>query len=303
MSPTPPSEPAPGDSRFASPRAPAILPRVTPSRRAGLAVLLALACRPRAPEPAPEPRIPFYAVTPDRLYTTAPVGDGISFAPVTEKTLERRAGRVTIALAYPEIDLPDDDREQELAAAIREAAQLDAWIKADGEDLVGAVQIACSAPLVTTALVSLQCERLDTTISTADARAGRGGAPAGPTIVARTYDLLGAHLRPLTWVDILRPGVAPRLALEAALAGAGEPARDAWLSGQCAAGEPGLVVHAGGLTIWPDVLAPPCDRLELARDALSTMVVPNGLVARAVRLGAPDDVPADDPEAAEAAVP
>lgn len=276
---------------------------MTPSRRAGLAVLLALACRPRAPEPAPEPRIPFYAVTPDRLYTTAPVGDGISYAPVTEKTLERRAGRVTIALAYPEIDLPDDDREQELAAAIREAAQLDTWIKADGDDLVGAVQIACSAPLVTTALVSLQCERLDTTISTDDARAGRGGAPAGPTIVARTYDLLGAHLRPLTWQGILRPGVAPRLALEAALAGAGEPARDAWLSGQCAAGEPGLVVHAGGLTIWPDILAPPCDRLELARAVLSTMIVPNGLVARAVRLGAPDDVPADDPEAGEAAVP
>lgn len=278
------------------------LPRVPLPRRVGLAALLALACRPRAPEPAPEPRIPFYAVTPDRLYTTAPVGDGISFVAVTEKTLERRAGRVTIALAYPEVDLPDDDRERELAAAIREAAQLDVWAKADGEDLVGAVQIACSAPLATTALVSLQCERLDTTLSTDDARAGRGAAPAGPTLVARTYDLTAAHARPLGWLDILRPGVAPRQALEAALAGADEAAQAAWLSGQCAAGEPGLVVHAGGLTIGPDVLAPPCDRLELPIDALLGLIVPNGLVARALRVGATDGAAAPDP-AAEAAVP
>lgn len=271
---------------------------MTAPARAALAALLACACRPQAPAPAPEPRIPFYAVTPDRLYTTAPVGDGISFVPVTERTLERRAGRVTIALAYPDIDLPDDDRERELAAAIRDAAALDTWAAATGEDLVGAVQIACTVPLATTALVSLVCERLDTTLSVDDARAGRGGAPAGPTIVARTYDVGLAPVRPLTWSGLLRPGVAPRLALEAALAGAGDDAQGAWLSGQCAAGEPGLVVHPGGLSIWPDVLAAPCDRLDLPADALLRLVVPNGLVARALRLGA-DPQPPDLPAAEE----
>lgn len=267
------------------------------SRRAGLALLAALACRPPAPAPTPEPRIPFYAVTPDRLYTTAPVGDGISHVAVAEKSLERRAGRVDVALAYPDVDLPDDDRRRELADAIRGAAQLDTWAAADGEDLVGAVHVACTAPLATTAIVSLECTRLDTTIATADARAGVGAAPAGPTIVAHIYDVSAAPIRALTLRDVLRPGVAPELALTAALAGADPAVHGAWLSGQCAAGEPGLSLGPDGLSLWPDVLAPPCDRLALSPDALARLVVPNGLVARALRLASGGDSTA--PDAAE----
>src|SRR5262245_19475529 len=104
------------------------------ARRA--AVALALACRP-PPEPArPEPRgpPPLYLATGDRLYTAGPVGDGDAFVPVTEKILDRRAGDVLVHISYPEVDLPDDDRKRELAAAIRDAAGLDAWLKADGKD-------------------------------------------------------------------------------------------------------------------------------------------------------------------------
>ncbi len=272
----------------------AILPPVILARRAGPALLAALACRPQAPAPAPEPRIPFYAVTPERLYTTAPVGDGISHVAVAEKSLERRAGRVDVSLAYPDVDLPDNDRRRELAAAIREAAQLDAWAAADGEDLVGAVKVACTAPLATTAIVSLECERLDTTISIADARAGRGAAPAGPTIVARTYAVSDGPVRPLGWRDLLRPGVAPEAALAAALLGADAAVHGAWLSGQCAAGEPGLALRPTGLAIWPDVLAPPCDRLELKLADLERLIVPTGTVARALRLVSGGDAPPPD---------
>src|SRR5690606_17248664 len=130
-----------------------------------LAPWLALACRPPPDEPVNEPRFqpPLFVATPDRLYTTAPIRDRLSYVPVIEKTIKRRSGRVEITISYPEIDLPDRDRERELADAIRQAAALDDWSDAMLKDRVGTVEVTCVTPLATTALVSIVCERRDGT--------------------------------------------------------------------------------------------------------------------------------------------
>jgi hypothetical protein len=227
---------------------------------------------------------PLYIATADRLYTAAPVGDGLAFVPVTEKLLERRAGRVAVTISYPEVDLPDDERERELAAAIREAGGFDAWIAADGQDLTGTVKITCVTPLASTALVSLVCERVEATV-------GRGGeradlvASAIPAIVARTFDVQAEPVRALTWTELVLPGVRPQLIVAAALEGVA--ARSAWLSGQCSAGDPGFSVHATGLDLWPDARTAACPALALDRARLIPFLVPNGLIARTFRLGGP----------------
>lgn len=256
--------------------------------RTCLIVLAASACRPPAPKPDPGPRDlpPFYLLTPDRLYTEAPVGDGVAHVPVREKTLERRAGAVVVTLSYPAVDLPDDDREQELAAAIHEAAGLDVWLTGDGRDLAGAVEITCVTPIATTELVSLVCERIEATVPAADADArGDIAASAVPAIVARTFDVRAAPVRPLTWDAILLPGVSARLVVSAALADA--PERDAWLAGRCTSGDPGFSVHATGLDIWPDERTAACPPLAIDRTRLVPFLIPNDLVVRTFRLAGP----------------
>ncbi|MFZ6177832.1 hypothetical protein [Nannocystis pusilla] len=259
---------------------------------ASLAALLA--CRPQAAESS-EPRSPppLFVATPDRLYTTAPLSDGLAFVPVTEKSISRRPGQVAVAISYPEVDLPDDDRERELAALIREAAALDAWTDERLDGKVGTVEVTCVTPLATTQIVSLVCERIDATV---DPKAADADA-APPELVARTFAVDGAHVVALTWADVLLPAVSPRLVVMAALDG--HDARDTWLSGQCAAGEPGFSVFASGVDIWPDRRTPECPQLTLDRQRIAPFVVPNGLLARVFRLGGAPAEPVDP--AAEAA--
>lgn len=272
------------------------------SVRTCLFALLGLApgCRPPPSRPAPEPRNlpPLYLATPDNLYTTAPVGDGISFVPVTEKILERRVGGLQITLSYPEVDLPDDDRERELAAAIHEAAALDRWVAADGKDLVGAVKITCVTPLASTALVSLVCERVEATVR---ADGGDLRASAIPAIVARTFVVDADPVRPLTWGAMLLPGVGARLIVAAA--GGEATAGDAWLSGQCSAGDPGFSVHPTGLDLWPDARTAACPTLAIDRTQLVAFLIPNGIVARTFRLAGPYGEPALTPESTPAPEP
>lgn len=267
------------------------------SRNTGL-VLLLLAlptCRP-PPAESSQPRgaPPLFVATSDRLYTTAPLSDGLAYVPVVEKSIARRPGQVTLAISYPEVDLADDDRERELAAQIREAAMLDVWTDEKLEGKVGSVAITCVTPLATTQIVSLVCERIDTTV---DPKAADADPPSGPEIVARTFAVDGAHVVALTWADILLPALSPRLVVMAALAD--HEARDAWLSGQCAAGEPGFSVFASGVDIWPDRRTPECPQLTVDRQRIAAFVVPNGLIARIFRLGGGPTEPVDP--AAEAA--
>ncbi|WP_143825726.1 hypothetical protein [Nannocystis exedens] len=249
-----------------------------------------LACRPQ-PADSSEPRSPppLFVATPDRLYTTAPLTDGLAYVPVAEKSIARRPGQVAVAISYPEIDLPDDDRERELAALIREAAMLDAWTDERLEGKVGTVEVTCVTPLATTQVVSLVCERIDATV---DPKAVDPQA-AAPELVARTFAVDGAHVVALTWADVLLPAVSPRLVVMAALDG--HDARDAWLSGQCAAGEPGFSVFASGLDIWPDRRTPECPQLTLDRQRIAPFVVPNGLLARIFRLAGGPAEPAEAP--------
>jgi len=269
-------------------------------RTAALALLAApLACR-AAPSSAPDLRgpPPLFVATPDRLYTTAPLGDGLAYVPVIEKSIARRPGKVSIAISYPEVDLPDDDRERELAALIREAAMLDAWTDERVEGKVGTVEVTCVTPMATTEIVSLVCQRVDGTL---DAAAGESAAAAAvPEIVARTFDVSASHVVPLTWEAVLLPGVSPRLVLVAALDG--HDARDAWLSGQCAEGEPGFSVFASGVDIWPDRRTPECPQVTLDRQRIAAFAIPNGTLARVFRLGAPTE-PAADPAAEPATDP
>lgn len=274
------------------------------SARTCLIVLVAGACRPAAPKPDPGPRDlpPFYLATPDRLYTEAPLGDGLAHVPVTENTVERRVGALAITLSYPAVDLPDDDRERELAAAIHDAAGLDAWLAGDGHALAGAVKITCVTPIATTALVSLVCERVEATVSADDAgKPARGelAASAVPALVARTFDVRAAPVRPLTWEAMLLPGVGARLVVAAALADA--PVRDAWLAGQCSSGDPGFTVHATGLDVWPDERTAACPTLTIDRTQLVPFLIPNDVVARTFRLAGPfgEPEPADAPLVAQ----
>lgn len=281
-------------------------------RTAALALLAAqLACRP-PPAAAPEPRgqPPLFVATSDRLYTAAPLGDGLAYVPVVEKSIARKPGKVSIAISYPEVDLPDDDRERELAALIREAAMLDVWTDERVEGKVGAVEVTCVTPLATTEVVSLVCERLDGTLDPAVVASDPAAAAPGPEIVARSFDVSGAHVVPLTWEAVLLPAVSPRLVVAAALAGADEATRDAWLAGQCTAGEPGFSVFVSGVDIWPDRRTPECSQLTLDRQRIAAFAIPNGTLARVFRLGAPAEPvpdpaaePAPDPAAAPAAEP
>lgn len=262
---------------------------------AGLAALL-LACRPAAAPPAEPLRAPsFFALTPERLYTDAPVGDGISFVPVTERSLERRAGGVELAIHVPVVALPDEELARELTAAIAGLAELERWAGEEGEARVGAVLVACTAGLATTALVSVVCERLDTTLTRDEARAGTGGAPAGPTIAARVFAVDASPVHALAWRELLRPGASAQDVLGAALTlgDLTSRQREAWRAGECAAGEPGFSLDAAGLTLWPDVSAEPCAPLRLGGDALAAFLVPGGLVARALRTG---ETPASAPD-------
>lgn len=263
----------------------------------GLAALLA--CRPPPSEPT-EPRgpPPLFVATPDRLYTAAPLGDGLAYVPVIEKSIARRSGQVQIAIDYFEVDLPDDERERELAALIREAAMLEAWTDERLDGKVGKVEVTCVTPLATTAIVSLVCERLDATVDPAAARDGQDAPAPAPEIVARTFDVAGPHVVPLTWAAVLLPGVGPRLVVAAALDGHDAP--DAWLTGQCAGDEPGFSVFASGIDIWPEKRGLECPQLTLDRARISAFVIPNGTLARVFRLGGgPAESPVDP--AAEAA--
>lgn len=250
-----------------------------------LAALLALACcRPPAPPPAPPRESPIFFVTPDRLYTTAPVGDGVEFVEVVDKELARRPGEVTIELGFPQIDLPDEERERELAAAIAEAGHLEQWIAETGKDRAGTVKVQCTAPLATTALVSVVCVRHEVVGPAGERNLQR---PA-PTIAARTWQVDGGPVRPLGWSGLVKPGVTPRMVLGAALAGADEAGRAAWLAGECGPEEPEFTLDPGGLMIWPTSAARPCDALRLERERLQAFLVPNGTVARSLRVTAPE---------------
>lgn len=264
------------------------------SRTAVLAVLLGLcACRPPPADPL-EPRglPPLFLATGDRIYTNAPVGDGLAHVPVIEKTLERRVGQVALAISYPEVDLPDDDRERELADQVRLAAALDRWTDERLEGRAGRVEVTCVTPLATTSVVSLVCERIDGTVDAEQARAGLEPPAPVPELIARTFAVDGAHVVPLAWSDVLLPAVSARLVLAAALDGHDQP--DAWLAGQCAAGEPGFSVFASGLDIWPDRRDPACPQLTLDPARISAFVVPNGTLARVFRLGGgPAELPSD----------
>ncbi|WAS99418.1 hypothetical protein [Nannocystis punicea] len=275
------------------------------SEQSGLALLAALlACRP-PPAETTEPRAPppLFVATPDRLYTTAPVADGLAYVPVAEKAIARRSGQVAVAISYFEVDLPDDDRERELAALIREAAMLDVWTDERLEGKVGRVEVTCVTPLATTQVVSLVCERLDATV---DPKAADAPVPT-PELVARSFAVDGAHVVPLTWADVLLPAVSPKLVVMAALDG--HEAREAWLSGPCVATEPGFSVFASGIDIWPDRRTPECPQLTLDRQRIAAFAVPNGLLARIFRLSGapaePTDPSAEAPpaEAANAEAP
>lgn len=256
-----------------------------------VAAALLLGCRPPPAPPPPAPRgAPLFVLTPDRLYTDAPVREaGASLVPVREKEIERRAGGVTIALRYPAIELAEEDLGAELAGAIAGLAELERWTHETGEERVGAVSIACSAGLATTTLVSVVCERLDATVSREEARRGAAAGPVGPAIVARIFDVSGPKLRTLGRAQIFRPGVGPRELVAAALA-AGELApheRTLWEGGACAEGEPGLSLDPAGATLWPDVLTQPCPPLRLGGEALDGLLIPGGAAARALRAGEP----------------
>jgi hypothetical protein len=235
-----------------------------------------------------------YLLTPDRLYTTAPVGDGVDFVEVVDKEVARHPGEVAIELSFPAIDLPDDERERELAAAIDEAGHLGQWIKETGKDRAGTVKVVCTASLATEALVSVVCVRVELVRAAGD---NTLQTPA-PTIAARTWQVDGGPVRPLGWSNLVRPGVAPRMVLGAALAGADEAGRAAWLAGECGPEEPEFTLDLGGLMIWPTVQARPCDALRLERDRLQAFLVPNGQVARTLRVMVPEaEAPADAPAA------
>lgn len=247
------------------------------------------ACRPAPPPPAAPLRQPsFFALTPERLYTDAPVHEGISFVPVTERSIERRAGGVEITIRYPVVDLPDDDRERELAAAIAEAADLGRWIAEKGEGRAGEVVVACTTGVATTALVSVVCERMDASLPREAAARGEE-VSAAPRVVARVFDVSSAPVRPLTWGQVLRPGVGVSDAVETALALArlAPHQRELWRDGACAAGEPAFSLEPWGLTVWPDASDDPCVPLALEGEALGAVLVPNGLVARSLRPGGP----------------
>lgn len=255
-----------------------------------LAVGLALGCRPPpTPPPPPTRGAPLFVLTPDRLYTDAPVGEGASLVPVREKELERRAGGVTIALRYPAIELADEEIGAELTEAIAGLVELERWTAEKGDERVGSVSIACSAGLATTTLVSVVCERLDATLSRDEARRGAAAGPVGPAIAARIFDVSGPKLRTLGRAQLFRPGVGPRELVAAALA-AGELApheRTLWEGGACAEGEPGLSLDPAGATVWPDVLTGPCPPLRIGGEALDGLLIPGGAAARALRAGEP----------------
>lgn len=261
-------------------------PRVIePVRARALSAVLALAsgalaCRPPAPPPEPaRPLPPLFVATGDRIYTNAPVGEGVSFVPVTEKLVHRRAGAVEVDLRYPEVDLPDDAIERELAAAIAEAGGLKRWTDEDGEGLRGRVAVDCEVGVATTTIVSVVCRVLDASAPADDERP----APAGPAATARTYHVEGGSLRPLALSRQLRPGAGVEEVVRAALLGADPEVQSAWLSGQCSAGEPDFSLELDGLALWPDTLAPPCEALRLPAERLEGFVVPNGFVARLLR--------------------
>jgi hypothetical protein len=273
-----------------------------------LGLPLLFACR---PPPAPkhsEPRgpPPLFVAAGDRLYTAAPVGDGDGFVPVAEKSISRQAGRVAVTVSYPEVTLPDEDRARELATAIRQAGAFDTWLTADGKDLAGTVKITCVTPIATTAVVSLVCERIEATVG-ADGQPGDLVAATIPAVVARTFDVQASPVRPLAWSDVLLPGLAPRLIVSAALAEltgpAAEAARDAWLSGQCTAGDPGFTVYPTGLDLWPDERTAICPTLALERERMIAFLIPNSLLVRTFRLGGPYAEPTPEAVADPAAAP
>lgn len=225
-----------------------------------------------------------YLLTPDRLYTTAPVGDGATFVEVVEKAVTRRPGEVEIELSFPVIDLPDDDRERELAAAIAEAGNLEQWIGETGKDRKGTVKVECTAPLATKSIVSVVCSRVEI-VRAIDENTLQTPAP---TIAARTWQVDGGPVRPLGWTGLVKPGVTPAMVLAAALASADEDGRAAWLAGECGAEEPEFSLDLGGLMIWPTTRARPCDSLRLDRERLQDFIVPNGPVAVVLRVAEPE---------------
>ena len=282
-----------------------------------LAPWLALACRPPPTEPVDAPRAqpPLFVATPDRIYTTAPIRDRLSYVPVTEKTIQRRAGRVAVALSYPEIDLPSRDREVELADAIRRAAALDSWTDDMLEGRVGTVEVTCVTPLATTALVSIVCERRDGTVRLDNVHADLAVA-AGKILIARTFDVRSGPVRPLAWTTTLLPDITRNELIAAALAGESDAVRGAWLSGHCVNDDFGFSVHTQGIDIWPDQRSPLCPQLSLERERLIGFLIPNGIVAQTFRLaGEPEPevvesvvteiegtgIEGTDPEAAEPA--
>jgi hypothetical protein len=231
-----------------------------------------------------------YLLTPDRLYTTAPVGDGATFVEVVEKEVVRRPGEVEIELSFPAIDLPDDDREHELATAIAEAGNLEKWAAETGKDRAGTVKVVCTAPLATTSLVSVVCIRNEMVRAVGE---NTLQTPA-PTIAARTWQVGGGPVRPLGWTGLVKPGVTPAMVLRAALAGADDEGRAAWLAGECGPEEPEFTLDLGGLMIWPNTRSRPCDALRLDRERLHDFIVPNGPVAAALRVAEPEPARPDE---------
>lgn len=270
-----------------------------------LAPWLALACRPQPTEPVDDSRYQpaLFVATPDRLYTTAPVRDGLSYVPVVEKTIHRVAGRVTIDVSYPEIDLSDRDRERELADAIRSAAALDDWTDDMLQDRIGAVEVTCVSPLATTALVSVVCERRDGTVRLENV-GGDLAVAAGAVLVARTFDVRSGPVHPLTWHTALLPGVTRGMMIAAALEGENDAVRGAWLSGHCVNDDFGFSVHVQGIDIWPDQRSPLCPQISLDRRQLGAFLIPNGIIAQTFRLaGGSEPDPLAEPSADPAAEP
>lgn len=308
------------------------------ARPAACVALALLACRPPAAAPTrPPPTTSMFLLTPDQLYTQAPIGDGVSFVPVVEKSIDRRAGAVEVRIGFVEVELPDEQARAELSQQIRALGEVETWTEATGEDLEGRVAVTCEAPLATTELVSVVCRVLDATTKTpsrpdaakvaskpeaksrieaksrsdtndAKSRSDTNDAksrpdasaevktrpdapadaktptevPTAATVRARNF-AVDPRLRPVALASLLRPGVTSAELLRAALEVADEPVREAWRAGECSA-DPGWSLGLDGLTFWPDTAGLPCAPLLVSPELLLSAAVPNGLLARVLRV-------------------